>query len=76
MERKFKAGIVGYGYMGKIRKAVIEEHPDLELLGICDINLSLTDINAKYETFKHYPDLVKSNVDIIFVCTQTLTHPR
>jgi len=76
VKRKLKAGIVGYGYMGKIRKAVIEEHPDLELLGICDISLSLTDLNPKYKTFKHYAELIKSNVDIVFVCTPNAYSPE
>lgn len=76
MGRKLKAGIVGYGYMGKIRKAVMEEQPDLELFGICDTNLDLTELNPRYETFKYYPDLVKSDVDMIFVCTQNVYSPE
>jgi len=76
MSRKLKAGIVGYGYMGKIRKAVIEEHPNLELSGICDISLSLNGLNPGYETFEHYPDLLESSVDIVFVCTPNACSPE
>lgn len=76
MVRKLKAGIVGYGYMGKIRKAVVDEHPDLELCGICDINLPVTDLNSKCETFRYYPDLIKSDVDVIFVCTPNAYSPE
>lgn len=76
MGKKLKAGIVGYGYMGKIRKTVIEEHPDLELFGVCDTNLSLADLNPEYKTFKHYPDLVGSDIDIVFVCTPNSYSPE
>ncbi len=70
MGLKLKAGIVGYGYMGKIREAVINEHPGLELCGVCDVSpAALADLNPGYETFEYYPDLVKSDLDIVFVCT-------
>ena len=77
MGRKLKGGIVGYGYMGKIRKAVIDEHPDLELGGVCDRSLeALAELNQGCETFEYYPDLVKSDLDIIFVCTPNLYSPE
>lgn len=77
MGRKFKAGIVGYGYMGKIRKAVIDEHPDLDLGGVCDISrAALADLNPGCETFESYSDLVKSDVDIVFVCTPNAYSPE
>jgi len=77
MGRKLKAGIVGYGYMGEIRRAVIEEHPELELLGICDSNpATLADLNPDYKTFAHYSDLVNSEVDMVFVCTPNVYSPE
>ena len=77
MSRKLKAGIVGYGYMGKIRKAVIEEYPEMELFGICDENpAALNDLDPGYKTFARYSDLVNSEVDIVFVCTPTAYSPE
>jgi len=76
MGRKLKAGIVGYGYMGQIRKAVIDEHPDLELAGICDVNLPLAGLNPGCETLKQYPDLVNRDIDIVFVCTPNAYSPE
>ena len=76
MKRKLKAGIVGYGYMGKIRQAVIEEHPELELFGICDNNpAALADLNPECKTFAHYSELVNSEADMVFVCTPTVFSP-
>ena len=36
MAKKLRAGIIGYGYMGQIRQKNISDHPNLELVGICD----------------------------------------
>ena len=36
MEGILKSGIVGYGYMGQIRKRVVEDHPDLQLIDVCE----------------------------------------
>lgn len=76
MSNKLKAGIVGYGYMGKIRKTVIEEHPELELSGICDANLALTESDLRCRIHKEYQDLVKSDIDIVFVCTPNAYSPE
>jgi hypothetical protein len=35
-ERPLKCGIAGYGYMGEIRRAVIERTEGLELVGIAE----------------------------------------
>lgn len=69
MKQRLKCGIVGYGYMGEIRKRVIENNPLLELYGICDNGSGsiADDINCQF--FRDYEDIVKSNVDIVFVCT-------
>lgn len=70
MSNKLKAGIVGFGYMGKIRKKVVEENPSLELFGVCDINKSLLDEKAlNCKTFDSYKELLEDDVDVVFVCT-------
>jgi len=76
MGRKLKAGIVGYGYMGKIRKVVIDEHPDLELLGVCDANLPLDDLKSVCKPYQRYQDLVADGIDIVFVCTPNAYSPE
>jgi predicted dehydrogenase len=63
-----RAAIVGYGYMGEIRRANIEAHPDLTLAGITDPKL--TDAKAAgAAVFPDYRTLMTSGVDVVFVCT-------
>lgn len=76
VHNKLKAGIVGYGYMGQIRKIVVHEHPGLELSGICDANLSLIESDLGCPIFRDYRDLLDCDVDIIFVCTPNAFSPE
>jgi len=42
MENKsLRSAIIGYGYMGEIRRQVIERRDDLELVGVCEPNVTL-----------------------------------
>ena len=36
--KMLKVGIAGFGVVGKRRKQFIEEHPNLELIAVCDKN--------------------------------------
>jgi len=77
-QKKLKVGIVGYGYMGKIRKKIIEENPNLELIGICDANRNLisSDSSVRCKIYDSYRKLLKSDVDMIFVCTPNYFSPE
>ncbi|MFH1581669.1 MAG: Gfo/Idh/MocA family oxidoreductase [Pseudomonadota bacterium] len=75
MTNKIKAGIVGYGYMGKIRKMIIDEHPDLDLSGICEVNKDLVQ-GVPCQLFDSYAELLKSGIDMIFVCTPNSSSPE
>lgn len=64
-----KAGIVGYGYMGQIRRRNVEASPHLQLVGIADPRLP-DDPQGKAHVFASYQDLVeKAQPDVLFVCT-------
>jgi len=65
-----KAAIVGYGYMGEIRKKVVEDLSDLELSAICDPFLTSEQIDAGCPHYQDYRDLIDDvQPDIVFVCT-------
>jgi predicted dehydrogenase len=73
--RPLRAGIVGYGYMGEIRRRTIEAHPELELAGVCDPKI--TDPSAfRVPLFADYRPLVESDVDVVFVCTPNNLTPE
>ena len=70
-----KVGIVGYGKVGKIRHECIKNHPHLDLIGICDIDLKVCkDFGEAY--YSHYKKLLNKNPDIIFVCTYNSSIPE
>jgi predicted dehydrogenase len=64
-----RVGIIGYGYMGIIRRREVESHPDLKLITICETR---TDVLAQPEQFKvvrNPQEVVDEELDIVFVCT-------
>ncbi len=74
-ERKLKCGIVGYGYMGEIRRSVIERHPRLELVGVCESNTQTRQKIQGCPVFEDFAGLLNANPDIIFVCTPNRFSP-
>ena len=66
---KFKVGIAGYGIVGKRRHFFINQHPHLEVIGLCDQNFS-EDFSQKGRItyFKNTDELLKLDLDILFVC--------
>jgi predicted dehydrogenase len=69
MDRRIRAGIVGYGYMGQIRSRNVSEHPDLVLAGICDPARTAEIETLGTRVFDQWEDLVAEGLDAVFVCT-------
>ena len=62
-----KAAIVGYGKMGKIRAACVEQHADMELIGVCDVISQSLPTDMPF--FTDYKKLLDLKPDVVFVCT-------
>lgn len=75
MNKPLKCGIVGYGYMGEIRRAVIERNPGLELIGICDTNPAIAKKVHPLPVFDSVEKFLKEPLDIVFVCTPNCFSP-
>lgn len=64
-----KVGIAGYGVVGKHRRACIDAHPNLETVAVCD---RYFESPGKFEDgvryYVDYRNLLKENLDAIFVC--------
>lgn len=71
-----KTGIIGFGKVGRVRRKIIEDHPDLSLEGICDVVPPSLDDNVKCKFFKNYQDLLKTDIDAVFVCTPNKFTPE
>lgn len=74
-----KAGIVGLGKMGLSHYAIINMHPQVDLVAVCDSSrfmLSALERHAKDQTF--YSDykkmIAEQELDCILVSTPTVTH--
>lgn len=67
--------IIGYGYMGEIRRGVIEQNPRLELAGICETRPEIRKNIIGAQVFEDYEQALGENVDIVFVCTPNNISP-
>ena len=64
-----RVGIAGYGIVGKRRKNVIDAHPDMEVVAVCDRTFDSDGVLAdgiKY--YQNYVDLLQDDLDILLVC--------
>ncbi len=75
MSKILRCGIIGYGYMGEIRRAVIERQPSLKLVGICEPSAAVRAKISGVEVDEQYEDLLKKDLDIVFVCTPNVFSP-
>ncbi len=68
--KKLKVGIAGYGVVGIRRRKYIDLHPALETVAVCDIKFkeSKTTEDQGVRVFSNYKDLLKEDLDILFVC--------
>lgn len=76
MTKKLKVGIVGFGYMGEIRKQAIERNSRLQLIGICDTNPAIKEKVKDCRIYSSFDKLLKQDIDAIFVCTPNSFSPE
>ena len=71
-----KTIVVGYGYMGEIRKRVVDNLPDLVLSGICDKFLTQEQTGVDCPHYKDYREAIDdTDPDLVFVCTPNRYSP-
>jgi len=64
-----KVGIAGYGVVGKRRKECVDQHPDMELIAVCDRVFScdvISDEDINY--YQSYKTLLSEKLDVLIVC--------
>lgn len=73
-----KAAIVGLGKMGLSHHAIVNMHPDVELVGVCDSSGYVLSVLGKYTGVKTYDDfdamLDKVDLDAIVIATPSSSH--
>lgn len=73
-----KAGIIGLGKMGISHCAIVNAHPEVDLVGVCDTSTYVLEAFKKYSKIKgftSYKEMVeKEKPDCLFVATPTKFH--
>lgn len=75
MSTPLKCGIIGYGYMGQIRRRNIADHPDLQFSAVCDPGRSAEIATLGVPVFERWQDLVDADLDVVFVCPPNFLIP-
>ncbi len=69
----YKVGIVGLGFIGKKHAQVIENHKDLELKVVCDIDNQKIDHFFCFKT-PNFEEFLKQDIDIAIIATPNYLH--
>jgi predicted dehydrogenase len=73
-----KAGFIGFGRMGITHFSILNTHPSVEIVGVCDTSKTMLNILKKYVEVKTYTDYRKmidsENLDFVVVSTPTDSH--
>jgi len=73
-----KAGIIGLGKMGLSHAAIIDPHPDTDLVAVCDTSSLILDAFKKFTNVNVYSDYVKmidnEKLECVVVATPTRFH--
>ncbi len=76
---KVRFGVVGCGGMGKYHTRYLKDMPEVELVGICDVDEEKSKSFAKEMeclAFTDYKELVKKeNIDAVLIATPHYSHP-
>jgi predicted dehydrogenase len=68
-EERPRVGIAGYGVVGKRRHAVIDEHPRLHVVAVCDRKFASSgELHGGVRCHPHYTRLLEDALDVLFVC--------
>jgi predicted dehydrogenase len=64
---KLRVGIAGYGVVGKRRRQIIDEHPALECVAVCDRKLNGARMADGVRAHADYRGLLAEPLDVLFV---------
>ena len=73
-----RAGFIGFGRMGITHFSILNTHPDVKIVAICDPSKSTRTILKKYlnvEIFTNYQEMIdKISLDFVVISTPTDSH--
>lgn len=66
---KLRVGIAGYGVVGKRRRDIIDRHPHLKTVAVCDqVFEKPGSLENGIRCFTNYRQLLETELDVLFVC--------
>lgn len=73
--KKLRAAVIGAGYLGKEHARIYHHLPEVDLIGVCDSDLSKNEIADNYGVrfTTNFHDLL-GDVDLVSIATPTSTH--
>lgn len=72
IDSKLKVGIAGFGVVGNRRRLFIDQHPLLKTIAVCDQKFPEEGVLPDgVRCYPHYRDLLKEQLDILFVSLPT-----
>jgi scyllo-inositol 2-dehydrogenase (NADP+) len=73
-----RIALIGFGKMGISHCAIINTHPDVKLVAVCDTSEYLLDVFGKYSHLKTYTDyrkmLAMEDIDAVCIATPSRFH--
>ena len=69
MAEPLRVGIAGYGTVGAIRHQVVDQHPDLHVIAVCDQKFLEPELSEDGVCrWNSYSKLLEEPLDVLFVC--------
>ncbi|MCZ4282337.1 Gfo/Idh/MocA family oxidoreductase [Kiloniella laminariae] len=72
----YTCGIIGFGYMGEIRKRVADQFDELNVIGVSEVSAEKRARIKGCPAFETYEELMELDPDILFVCTPNVYSPE
>ena len=67
--RILRAGIVGYGSTGQIRRRYVDQHPQMKTVAVCDITFQEPSTSPDgVRCWTDFHQLLDEDLDVVFVC--------
>lgn len=67
-EKILNVGIAGYGVVGRRRHQIIDQHPNLRTIAICDQNFKESgQISGGIRCYPNYKQIIEEPIDVLFV---------
>jgi len=79
LRKRSRAGVIGIGAMGKNHARVYSQLPDVELIGVADVNQNLVaSVAQSYDCkpYADYHDLLGENLDAVSIVVPTTLHKK